>query len=213
MERNHGSGIGDRGISIDRGADANPKMRIGGKKALFVCILSISLLIAAISFGPLSTNRLSVPDIGEDANPNEGANISGPSGTDHAVWGYTTDSGGTPLPDGTSVNISVFHVDHYMIYATLGTSSGWYSYVLSGSEQGTNWDAGDDISVNVTYSTQLYVNQTTITSTSNQQIDVHCDVPIPEFSDLVVPIVGLMLITLIFGRTRKKPGEGLSSVQ
>jgi parallel beta-helix repeat protein len=29
--------------------------------------------------------------------------------------------------------------------------------------------------------------------------------PIPEFSDLVVPIAGLMLISLIFGRTRKKP--------
>jgi parallel beta-helix repeat protein len=29
--------------------------------------------------------------------------------------------------------------------------------------------------------------------------------PIPEFSDLIVPIVGLILIALIVGRTRKKP--------
>ena len=29
--------------------------------------------------------------------------------------------------------------------------------------------------------------------------------PIPEFSELIIPIVGLMLIALIFGRTRKKP--------
>jgi parallel beta-helix repeat protein len=34
---------------------------------------------------------------------------------------------------------------------------------------------------------------------------------IPEFSDLVVPIVGLMLILLIVGRARKKPGEGFGS--
>jgi len=34
---------------------------------------------------------------------------------------------------------------------------------------------------------------------------------IPEFSDLVVPIVGLMLILLIAGRARKKPGEGFGS--
>jgi hypothetical protein len=205
MQKNHGSGMGDHRIVIDRGVDSNPKMIIGGKKALFVCILLISLLIAAISFGPLSTNKLGSPNMGDDANPNNGANISGPSGTDHAVWGFATDIGGTPLPDGTPVNISVFHVDHYTVYATSGTSSGWYSYVLSGGEQGTNWDAGDDISVNVTYSAQPYVNQTTITSTSNQQIDVHCDVPIPEFSEIVVPIAGLMLIVLIFNRTRKKP--------
>jgi len=29
--------------------------------------------------------------------------------------------------------------------------------------------------------------------------------PIPEFSEIIIPIVGLMLIALIFGRTRKKP--------
>jgi hypothetical protein len=29
--------------------------------------------------------------------------------------------------------------------------------------------------------------------------------PIPEFSDFIVPIVGLMLVALIFTQARKKP--------
>jgi len=29
--------------------------------------------------------------------------------------------------------------------------------------------------------------------------------PIPEFSEIIIPMVGLMLIALIVGRTRKKP--------
>jgi len=34
---------------------------------------------------------------------------------------------------------------------------------------------------------------------------------IPEFSEVIIPIVGLMVIALIFGRTRKKPRKGFES--
>lgn len=128
---------------------------------------------------------------------------------DHAVWGYVTDIGGDPVPNSTAVNLTVFHVDHYTVYPTSGTSGGWYSHVLGYGDQGTDWDVGDTIWVNVTHAGFVYVNQTTITSASNQQIDVHCDVPIPEFPGLIVPIVGTVGLVLVVGARRaRRPPHG-----
>ena len=96
-----------------------------------------------------------------------------PMGTDHAVFGEVNTTTGHP-PDATPVKITVYHVDHYTEYDVLdGVSGGWYSKTLPGTEQGTNWDIGDDVWVNVTYSGNTYYNQTVIMSTTNQQIDVN----------------------------------------
>ena len=183
----------------------NQKMRIERRKvALLGSVVGLCIMVVFVAIPPglwtISSGSSSADD--NKALDNV-AGVNEPLAVDHAVWGYVTDISGNPVPDSTVVNITVFHIDHYTTYETSGTSSGWYSYVLGYGEQGTNWDVGDYIWANVTHMGIMYANQTTITSTSNQQIDVRCDVPIPEFGMMPLVVMGL-LVVIVLGVSRRK---------
>ncbi len=128
---------------------------------------TIWLLAGILLFATIGTTAVPPESYGSDGYEDPGI-----LGTDHAVFGEVNTSGGHP-PDATPVKITVYHVDHYTDYEVSGgVVSGWYSKTLPGTEQGTNWDIGDDIWANVTYDSNNYYNKTVITSGTNQQIDV-----------------------------------------
>lgn len=187
------------------------RIRKGRKRAITLGLIvgvfmAVILVALPDDLESIGTGTVSVD---EDDSSGNSPDTTEPEAVDHAVWGYVTDIGGAPVPDSTAVNLTVFHVDHYTVYQTSGTSGGWYSHVLGYGDQGTDWDVGDTIWVNVTHAGLVYVNQTTITSGSNQQIDVHCDVPIPEFPGLIVPIVGTVGLVLVVGSRRaRRPPHG-----
>jgi hypothetical protein len=127
-----------------------------------IWVLVIVLMLAAASTLTLPSNGAASGDSGGPI----------PLGTDHAVFGEVKTNGGHP-PDGTLVKVTVCHSGSYTEYpVTGGIMGGWYSKTLPGTQQGMNWDIGDNIWVNVTYSGSTYYNKTIITSGTNQQIDV-----------------------------------------
>jgi len=127
-----------------------------------IWVLAIVLMLAAASTLTLPLNGAASDDSGGPI----------PLGTDHAVFGEVKTYSGHP-PDSTPVKVTVCHSGSYTEYPVVGgIMSGWYSKILPGTQQGTNWDIGDNMWVNVTYSGSIYYNQTIITSGTNQQIDV-----------------------------------------
>jgi parallel beta-helix repeat protein len=76
---------------------------------------------------------------------------------------------------------------------TSGTPHGYGNYWSTLTGPDNNFDGIVDWSYNLTGGVKDYYPLTTPTW------------PIPEFSEIIIPMVGLMLIALIVGRTRKKP--------
>jgi len=110
----------------------------------------------------------------------------------NTIWNNTfIDNNGT----GSVYNSAHIQAADYGTNNHWNSSSGYGNYWSDLTTPDTNFDGIVDWSYNLTGSAGAKDWYPLTTPTW----------PIPEFSELIIPIVGLMLIALVFGRTRKKP--------
>ena len=182
---------------IDRGLTGK-KTRIEWKRVSrktltpsIVAIACIAFVIIALAVAPATQKSL---------DPQVPSRMLGP-GTPMIVIGYTFDSVGAIMP---SCDVNITDLDTGEYDYVVSDLAGKYQYDLTNLPSGAV--AGDMIKAEANNTIYTGFNQSVLPSSAPfMWLNVTLNVLIPEFSEIVVPIVGLMLIALIFDRTRKKP--------
>jgi len=156
-----------------------------------VAIACIVIVIVALAVAPATQKSL---------DPQVPSRMMGP-GTPTIVIGYTLDSVGAIMP---SCDVNITNLDTGEYEHVTSDFTGKYQYDLTNLPSGAV--AGDMIKAEANNTIYMGFNQTALPSSAPfMWLNVTLSVLIPEFSEIVVPIAGLMLIALIFGRTRIRP--------
>jgi hypothetical protein len=140
---------------------------------------SKQILVTLIAFVAVVAIALSMTNAKE---PKARIAAGGPK----VVWGYITDSLGSPL-DGAAVTVEVITPSLTVRDTQTDTtgSDGYYMFTFDRAV----WDIGDTIRVTAVYDSSPQSNQTVADDSGSQQIDVNFGFVIPEFGSLVISMV------------------------
>jgi hypothetical protein len=150
--------------------------------------LTISVLIACTAMLIAASVVLSSPGRNDASQPKVPASISLP-GPPYFVIGFTWDAIGNPLPN-CQVNITDERTGDWD-NTTLSDSSGYYRFSLDSMAGG--WQVGDIVNATVYYATSIGWNETLAVSGPHLWLNVTLNgMIIPEFTDIAIPIVGML---------------------
>jgi len=173
------SGSGINAILRSKGFRSAYERRRHNKKVsmLLVCAAAIIIVsgFAMASFGnggqPTVPGRISIPPMA------------------FIVRGHTYDASSAVIPN-CNVNITNMNTGNYT--NVLSDSLGVYRFDISVWVPA--YQVGDIIRVVANTTTMTGTNQGTITATPYLILDVTLSTPIPEFTDIAIPIVGMISI-------------------
>lgn len=116
----------------------------------------------------------------------------------YSVWGYVTDAALNPIYGATAtvVDLRTGAVWTYTDVDLLG----FYSVDLNSNA--TGWAAGDTINVTLVKDTLIGWNEGIALSPGNEaylELDAELSVAIPEFSTVVLPVVGIVVLVALLG--------------
>jgi len=158
-----------------------------------VAIACIAFVIVALALAPATQNTLA---------PQTPARMMGP-GTPTIVIGYTFDSVGAILPS-CDVNITDLDTGEYEHVAS--DLTGKYQYDLTNLPSGAA--AGETIRAEANNTIYMGFNQSVLPSSAPfMWLNVTLGVLIPEFSTLIVPIVGAALVVMAVTVRNRKEGQ------
>jgi len=118
------------------------------------------------------------------------ASALGPS-LPYILYGYTYDSSSDPIGP---ANVTITNEDTGGICETATDVNGYYQFNLANLPNG--YSVGDTISIvgNTTESTGY--NSTTVTGSGGKWLNITLNVSIPEFSSVLAPIGGMMIVSV-----------------
>jgi hypothetical protein len=122
----------------------------------------------------------------------------GPS-SPYILYGYAYDSN---LNAVGSANITVLDVNTADIGQAVADVNGYYQFNLANLPNG--YSLGDTIAITGNTTELLGSNLTTVTGSGGKWFNVTMTVVIPEFSSLVIPVVGMMLSVFLAPATRQR---------
>ena len=116
------------------------------------------------------------------------ASTLGPS-SPYILYGYAYDFNSNPIG---STDITIVDVSTADTGQTVADVNGYYQFNLANLPNG--YSPGDTISITGNTTGLLGYNTTTVTASGGKWFNVTMNVVITEFSSLVVPVSGMMLI-------------------
>jgi hypothetical protein len=183
--------------SMPRGSSPRPAKRKGARR--------ITTLVACIAVAAIVSGALLLMGTGADqptaAAPGASSGIGADPEFPHPVTGMLYDGGANPLPY-TSVTIT--NVRLGVSNETESEEDGRYSFDLANMD-GT-YEVGDEILVEAVNETLQISGSATgyVTGGYYDIIDVTLDTAIPEFSTVIVPVVGMLALFAVVGLRRRK---------
>jgi hypothetical protein len=186
MTNKNGKGFTARGVSVE----ANRSRKKAATTSI-VAIISIAFVIAALALMPATQENLA---------PQVPSRMMGP-GTPTIVIGYTFDSVGAVLP---SCDVNITDVDTGEYDQVVSDLTGKYQYDLTSLPSGAT--AGDIIRAVANNTLFTGLNQSALPSSAPLMwLNVTVSTAIPEFSTLIVPVIGTVLILMaVASRGRKE---------
>jgi len=158
-----------------------------------VAIACIAFVIVALAITPATQKSL---------EPQVPAGIMGP-GTPTIVIGYTFDSVLAILP---SCDVNITNLDTGEYVHVTSDLTGKYQYDLTNLPSGAA--AGETIRAEANNTIYMGLNQSLLPSSAPfMWLNVTLGVLIPEFSTLVVPIVGAVLVVMVVTARSRKEGQ------
>lgn len=166
-------------ISRSKGFESAYGRRRNGKKVTMLLVCAAAIIIVS---------GMALASLGKGAQPTIPGRVSVP-GLPFYVFGWTTDASFTVVPD-CFVNITEVTTGVYN--TTVSDSTGFYSWDIQTGNPQIN--AGDIIRVDANTTTMTGTNQSVVGVTPYVEMWVELGATIPEFADIVIPIVGIVSI-------------------
>jgi hypothetical protein len=126
------------------------------------------------------------------------ASALGPS-SPYVLYGYAYDSNFNAVG---SANITVLDLITADAGQAVADVNGYYQFNLANLPNG--YSLGDTITITGNMTELIGYNSTTVTGSGGKWFNVTMSVVIPEFSSLVVPVVGMMLIVSLAPAIRQR---------
>ncbi len=153
------------------------------------------MVILTVTDNDAMTGSMSVPVTVSDP--------SSPPPTPYNVWGYVLDSLGSPA---FSVPVTITDTTTGAVWNTLtDTEFGYYMVDLNTNE--TGWAMGHTMSVEANNGLEMGTNSGVAGDPGNEaalQLDITMGAIIPEFSMLIVPLLGMVGIAAVVSLTRRR---------
>jgi hypothetical protein len=121
----------------------------------------------------------------------------------YILYGFSVDGLGYAVPD-CNLNLSNLNTAEYVVLTT--DSNGYYQYDLANMPSG--YTVGDEITLTSASESYSGANQTTVTGTGGKWLNVTLvEVVIPEFSSLVIPVVGCLVLFAVYTFRRRTKAD------